>query len=278
MRRIFFLSLLISFSLYGQNFLKGEIIDNYDGTKLKYVSIALKNKNIGTYSNENGLFEIEYDKNNDTLIFSTIGYKDFFTSGINEDVLTISMQRDTMLLNEVVLKPIIKKCKKDKIKFKKTDFYNSTQKHNETLFEGTIYRRKITLKNKYLCGFNFEVKSNYETTIIIRPHLTDINNNQILLNNYTVEKKLKEGKIEKVEFSFNENILTENKEFYIGIEAISLPNNKNYLNNVMIFCSADDDVSSEVLSNYNFIQQNGLNQNFDRKLETNIKVEVFTSK
>lgn len=68
------LFILVSLSTFGQNTLKGKIINNDEG--ISYVNIYFKKIKLGTTSDENGNFEIKNIPNgNQTLIISSIGYK-----------------------------------------------------------------------------------------------------------------------------------------------------------------------------------------------------------
>ena len=72
---ILFFSLLIPFNLYSQyNSLSGKIFNN--GQALPYVNIYVKNKKLGTASDNEGFYEIKNIPNGTyTLIISSLGYK-----------------------------------------------------------------------------------------------------------------------------------------------------------------------------------------------------------
>lgn len=269
---LFFISFLFltSFISSSQNILRGKIIDKIDKKELKYVNIALKNKYKGTYSDENGNFNIDFQKSKDTLLFRCIGYKKMEVFNIKYDTIIIKMDKDTISLEEIKIKPIIKNCKKLKLKYKEAKF-------NQVLFEGTIIRRKLKLENKYLCGFILVLIPNYDAKIIMRPYLTNQNNDNLFSNDYLVEKNLIKNKLNKIRFDFKENISLTNGFYYLGLEIISLPNNNNYSNNIQILCSDDTESSTEVLSIFNFSQQEHRNMNFDKKSDCNIKLELIIS-
>jgi hypothetical protein len=271
MRIFLILFILVSTSANSQTILKGRVIDSSDKSVIKYVNISIKNKNKGTSSDKNGNFNINFDKFNDTLIFSCIGYKKIELFSFKSDTIEINMLRDTIALNEIEIKPIIKKCKKIKLS------YNQS-KINSVLFEGTIIRRKVKINSKYLCGFGFEIISNYDTNIIVRPYFTNDHSEQLLFNDYVIEEELKKKKLTKIKFNFKENLLLEEDSYYIGLEILSIPNNNNYVNNVQIICSDDSEKNTDVISIYNFIQQDNLKMNFDKTLDYNIKLEIISSK
>ena len=76
---VFILVFLFNGITYSQNqvSIKGITIDGVSNKPIKYVNIGIFKKNIGTVSNEKGIFEInipsEYSK--DSLLFSCIGYQ-----------------------------------------------------------------------------------------------------------------------------------------------------------------------------------------------------------
>ena len=102
---ILFFSLLIPFNLYSQyNSLSGKIFNN--GQALPYVNIYVKNKKLGTASDNDGFYEIKNIPNGTyTLIISSLGYK---TKSItiafnnNQIIRDFSLESDNSL-DEVVI-------------------------------------------------------------------------------------------------------------------------------------------------------------------------------
>jgi len=94
-------------SLESQTFktIKGRVVDD-EGRPLEYVNIGIKNKDFGTMSFRNGLFElnIPYKYQNDTLSFSHLGFetekRPIANMGINEDIILFS---ETYSLSEVTI-------------------------------------------------------------------------------------------------------------------------------------------------------------------------------
>jgi hypothetical protein len=268
---ILFFIILYTININSQNCIKGKTIDKNDKSIVNYVTIAIKGTDKGTFSDEFGNFSININSKNDTLILSSIGYKKLEFYPFGKDSLIIELEKDTLTLNEIIVNNNSKKCKKIKFKNKKS-FYN------EILYEGTIIRRKVKLEGKYLCNFSLELLPNYDNAkIILRPYLTDSENNPLFINDYSKELTLNKNKVNKIRFEFDENVFIENKEYYLGIETISLPNNQNYSNNIQIICSNDKSKNSDIISVFNFIQQSGKKMIFDRKLETNIKIDIEKS-
>jgi len=64
------------FNSYSQNlFIKGKVLNAIDSSALPFVNIYLKNKNIGTSSDNYGNFILKNFALNDTIVFSMIGFK-----------------------------------------------------------------------------------------------------------------------------------------------------------------------------------------------------------
>ncbi len=111
-RQLFLFVLLICVSnIYAQKFisLQGRITDAETGKALSFVNISLKNSTIGTVSNDDGfyLFHIPYERRNDTLWVSSIGYNSYKKpiSKISGNKLDILLQPKTYSLSEITAKP-----------------------------------------------------------------------------------------------------------------------------------------------------------------------------
>jgi L-rhamnose mutarotase len=81
---------------------KEMIVANYQRQGLPFVNIILKNKNVGTYSNEQGHFSI-FCEQNDTLLFSAIGFETKSVSCF-EVKDTIFLNTQLNLLPELTIK------------------------------------------------------------------------------------------------------------------------------------------------------------------------------
>lgn len=78
--RLLLLLILLSQFIFAQNTidLNGQIIDSESGQVIPYVNIGLPAKNIGTVSNEEGMFNLyaqEAVSDTDIIQISSIGYK-----------------------------------------------------------------------------------------------------------------------------------------------------------------------------------------------------------
>lgn len=118
MRKIVLLTILLLFNFsYSQNIKIGGIVKTNNNKRLEYVNIGIKEKNIGTISNEDGTFLITINKSllKDSLTFSYVGYKnltikieDIKSKNQNEFIL---IEQPTEL-NEVTISARKRKIKK----------------------------------------------------------------------------------------------------------------------------------------------------------------------
>lgn len=98
--------------------LKGEILNENNGQKLAFVNLVIKGKNVGTYSNNEGYFELSQNKFNlsDTLVVSIIGFEEKLLPLQNipdlKKTLSINLQPKIFELKEVVISS-------DKVKYRK---------------------------------------------------------------------------------------------------------------------------------------------------------------
>ena len=102
----FWILLFATFS-YGQIVING-IVKSDSNVPLEYVNIGIKNKNIGTISNDKGMFQITINNSeiHQLLTFSSIGFqeKSFSISELNElNFVEIILEESQMQLQEVVL-------------------------------------------------------------------------------------------------------------------------------------------------------------------------------
>lgn len=113
---LFFL-LSTSFSLNAQVKVQGKVTDSKTQASLPFATIGIKNKGVGTVTDENGQFNFEIPADsvgkNDNLIISSVGYKQTevgildFSRGFQ----TITLTPAVVALNEVTVRPIKFKTK-----------------------------------------------------------------------------------------------------------------------------------------------------------------------
>ena len=113
---LFIITLLSSFQTFGQQIIKGRILNAITQEPVQYANIGLKKNNVGTISNPDGSFSLYIPSNmhSDTLLVSSIGF--------GSRILSINylLQRKSVViyLNEkiVALNPVIISSKTKKLK------------------------------------------------------------------------------------------------------------------------------------------------------------------
>ena len=111
---IVFLNSLLTF---GQQTLKGKILNSTTQEPIQYANIGLKKYNVGTISNPDGSFSLHIPANllNDTLLISSIG---FGSKVISINYLLRRKNKVIYLTEKIVtLSPVIVSSKREKLKF-----------------------------------------------------------------------------------------------------------------------------------------------------------------
>jgi len=145
-KKIVFLSFLflLCSNLTAQNTrVLGHITDSTSGEPMPFCSIVVKGTTLGTTSDFEGLFKLEFGSQNDTLIISCLGYQEAFipvrTNQFQEINITLAAKNIT--LSEVIIKPgenpaevLLKKIIRHKktndpgnINYYEADIYNKIQ-------------------------------------------------------------------------------------------------------------------------------------------------------
>jgi hypothetical protein len=126
MKKILFIIILISLNFYfSQNIEIERKVKSNNNQKLEFVNIGIFKKNIGTISDENGLFTITFDKSflKDSLTFSYVGYENL---SIKIEDIRLTNQKEFILIEQpTVLKEVLISSKKLKIKKLGTTSYVS---------------------------------------------------------------------------------------------------------------------------------------------------------
>lgn len=106
-----FLMFLLSGPTLAQNGqqgeIRGKIVDKNSGDPLPFVNIGIKDTNIGSYTNEEGVFRLSLPRGSYVLVISSVGYEKMelpvtVASG-KQDALDINMVSSTQELNTVVV-------------------------------------------------------------------------------------------------------------------------------------------------------------------------------
>jgi len=204
MRKIILLLLLLSSAAYSQEIYKGNIIDKNSKETLPYINIGVIGKNIGTVSNDMGDFQIELNEkyDNDTLKFSSIGYKSliFEVSNFKKIILnnpSVQLEEAITELKEVV---VSSRKLKEKILGNKT-----TSKKIRLGFTSNNLGNEIGIKIKikksptYIEDFNFCIVRNEYDSIKLRLNFYDLKNGlpnkNILKENIIITSQIKDGKL-----------------------------------------------------------------------------------
>ncbi|PQJ79270.1 carboxypeptidase-like regulatory domain-containing protein [Polaribacter porphyrae] len=171
--------LLIFASIALQSQINGKVVDGETKKPIPYCNIWIENKDIGTSSDENGIFKLETKEKNSILIFSAIGYK---TTRKNWDANSsiIEMSPEEIILDEIVL---------DKTK-KKNTILGKFKKSKINKFFGCGERPKI--RARY---FAFDKKIN-ETPFLSEIQfytMSDIKNAKFNVRLYEVDENGKPG-------------------------------------------------------------------------------------
>ncbi len=98
-----FALLLISTLGFSQTFeVSGKVVDAANGSALPGVNVAVKNSSQFTISDIDGNFKFSKVTSGSKLVFTSIGYKNYEATVTSSQKLTISMQNDIKVLEEVV--------------------------------------------------------------------------------------------------------------------------------------------------------------------------------
>ena len=110
---IFSLFLISSFA-FSQNFqIKGKVVDAANGIPIPGANISNKDGSVSMSTDLDGNFKLENVKNGDKIVFSFIGYTSIVKTITKNETLTISLQEDKKMLDEVVVVGYSSKKKKD---------------------------------------------------------------------------------------------------------------------------------------------------------------------
>jgi iron complex outermembrane receptor protein len=98
------ISLLISFSAFSQGItITGKVISGSDNQTIPGATVQVKNKNLATVTDINGLYSLKGVKSEDTLAFSFIGYTKQFIAVKGKTSIDVVLQLTSLELKEVVV-------------------------------------------------------------------------------------------------------------------------------------------------------------------------------
>lgn len=196
------------------------VVQSESKTALQYVNIGIKNKNIGTISNEKGHFSITIDnsKTNELLTFSSIGYEE---KCIKIEELIQSKSQEIILkekiteLDEVIV--VSKKATQVKLG---TKSYSSmvagyVRANNDANNDIQELAKKIKIKKpSHILDVNINLFNVRVDTASFRINIynikNDLPNEKINLENIIVVKKVENGwnkfDLQKFDLKFDEPI------------------------------------------------------------------------
>ncbi|WP_158849698.1 carboxypeptidase-like regulatory domain-containing protein [Algibacter sp. L1A34] len=204
-------SIFISIILHSQEkTITGEVWNFENNEPLSYVNIGIRNKTVGTVSNNNGLFKLLLNdkvSSKDTIIFSYIGFKTekYLVSELNKIKKPILLQPKSMELDEVIVS-----SKKIKLKSKKigrtskglglmhSNFYSYYEKDIDDRLSKERGMKFKMRRNCHIKDLNFNITSN------------DFKSLKFRVNFY----KIKDGF--PTDFIVKKNIVFEIKDNFLG--------------------------------------------------------------
>ena len=243
MKRIFYLFILISFSIAAQT--KGTVLDE-NNSPIPYANIWIENENSGTTSEENGEFTIKSSDQNKNLIFSALGFekkivkisdsKQVRLKAVAEEIEEIVIQKSKNTIEHE-----IGNYKKGKINF----YYGCWDKpwiiakfftYNDTIRQ-TPFLKKITImSSSYKKGACFNLR-------ILEGNKDGTPGNDLLEKNIVV--KVKSGKnnneIDLSEF----NIKFPENGIFVSVEFLIIEENR-----YDIEVSFKDSKKKQIMSSY----------------------------
>jgi hypothetical protein len=217
--KIFFsiITIFISIIIHSQEkTITGKVWNFENNEPLAYVNIGIKNKTVGTVSNNNGLFNLSLNdkvSSKDTVIFSYIGFKTekYLVSELNKIKKPILLQPKNMELDEVVVN-----SKKIKLKSKKigrtskglglfhSNFYSYYEKDVDDRLSKERGMKFKMRRNCHIKDLNFNITSN------------DFKSLKFRVNFY----KIKDGL--PTDLIVQENIVFEIKDNFLGWFTVDL--------------------------------------------------------
>lgn len=94
--------LFISAFTFAQRMVSGKVLDD-KGAALVGASVGIKNTELGTMTDENGMYSLEVPNNEAILVFSYIGFNTKELRVGDQSELNLMMESDQKLLDEVVV-------------------------------------------------------------------------------------------------------------------------------------------------------------------------------
>ncbi|TQI71144.1 carboxypeptidase-like protein [Gramella sp. Hel_I_59] len=199
-KSVYYFVFLISYVTFSQERVIEGIVTNSKNENLDFVNIGIKNKNIGTITDEEGNFQLVInDKNKeDTLSFSYVGFGELnlrISDVINNDIKNFKLKEKSTELDEIVIH-----TKKKKEKELGTTSYVS-------MVAG--YVRADNDKNKNIQEFAKELKIKKPSKILdlnINLFNVNVDTTSFRVNFYSIKDDLPFEKISSKNIIIEQNI------------------------------------------------------------------------
>ena len=209
--------------LFGQS-ISGTVFEKNGENPVEYVNIGIVGKNIGTISDLNGKYTLQFDTEyyNDTLRFSCIGYHSYsvkVSDFIKLNNGNVNLEKRLYDLTEVVVRP--KKVKQKTLGVTKTKIaaacYTDSLKGGEI---GTLMKNKNTV---FLKEINVYILSCSYDTIFYRMNIykthKDMQFENILSEPIYIRSSKEEIK-DKITIDLQDLNLVVNDDFLVTFEAV----------------------------------------------------------
>ena len=180
---VFTFLLVVTLSLNGQRNYKGRVVDAKTGKPVPYVNIGIVKKQIGTVSDEEGLFHLQLEENyvefTSKVLFSVLGYATL-NIPLNkmplvfDEIPVFKMEPSTVELNEVVVSNKNGVFIPDPIGYENFGEQSFGYWKDKVALGGEL-ATKINVKNglRRLERFRFEVYDNPSDSLLLRVNIYD---------------------------------------------------------------------------------------------------------
>ncbi|MFT5754722.1 MAG: hypothetical protein ACI924_001961 [Flavobacterium sp.] len=219
-QRLLFLLLLTTLSLSAQ--VKGVVLDSISGKPIAYVNIWVENENIGTTSEENGIFllEIKEEKN---IVFSALGYETKILK--SSEIEKVNLYPKVYEMPEVVLE-----IPKNNEEIEVGNYESSGFRWHLNYNFSAIYFKPTeeTEKHPYLKEIKFHTISKIKSSKI-RIRIVECNSDLSIGKDIIDEEILvdiKKGNKKNIKDVSSLNIKIPEKGFYIVLEKLLIEENK----------------------------------------------------
>lgn len=101
--KLLFLLLLLPFSVLAQSTIDGVVVDSKTRQPISGVNVVVQGAQMGTSTDIDGKFKLSKLKAGDKIVFSFVGYKNQTINFENQKSLTVSLEEEANVLQEVVV-------------------------------------------------------------------------------------------------------------------------------------------------------------------------------